>query len=283
MRFRQVVELIAPQDVMVLNDTRVIKARLTGRKKTGGKVEVLIERVLAHDEALAQMRVSHPPREGSTIILAESVEATVLERRGGFFRLRFADCDDVFALLERHGAVPLPPYIEHAPDADDEARYQTVYARQPGAVAAPTAGLHFDEALLQRLRERGRRSHTSRCTWAPALFSRCARATWPGTKCTASGTMCRERRWTRYRRREKPAAASSRSGRPHCGRWKRPVRRSFARESERRSSSSCPAIGFAWSTGSSPISICRDRRCSCFRTGFAHATSTVSIVMGMPC
>ena len=155
MRFRQIGDLIAPEDLVVLNDTRVIKARLTGRKKSGGKLEVLIERVLAHDEALVQMRVSHPPREGSTIILADSVEATVLERRGEFFRLRFEDCGDVFALLERHGAVPLPPYIAHAPDAGDEARYQTVYARQAGAVAAPTAGLHFDQALLQRVRDRG--------------------------------------------------------------------------------------------------------------------------------
>lgn len=153
--FRNMVELIAPEDVVVLNDTRVIKARLMGRKKTGGRVEVLIERVLARDEALVQMRVSHPPREGTSIVLGDEVEAEVLERRGGFFRLRFSNRDDVFALLERHGAVPLPPYIEHAPDAGDEARYQTVYAREPGAVAAPTAGLHFDAALLETLRARG--------------------------------------------------------------------------------------------------------------------------------
>lgn len=153
--FRNIVDLIAPEDVVVLNDTRVIKARLMGRKKTGGRIEVLIERVLAHDEALVQMRVSHPPREDTTIMLNDAIEATVLERRGGFFRLRFTNCEDIFALLERHGAVPLPPYIGHAPDAGDEARYQTVYAREPGAVAAPTAGLHFDEGLLDRLREKG--------------------------------------------------------------------------------------------------------------------------------
>lgn len=153
--FRNIVDLIAPEDVVVLNDTRVIKARLMGRKKTGGRIEVLIERVLAHDEALVQMRVSHPPREDTTIMLNDAIEATVLERRGAFFRLRFTNCEDIFALLERHGAVPLPPYIGHAPDAGDEARYQTVYAREPGAVAAPTAGLHFDEGLLDRLREKG--------------------------------------------------------------------------------------------------------------------------------
>jgi len=153
--FGDIVELTAPGDVMVVNDTRVIKARLTGRKKTGGQVEVLVERVLSGDEILAQVRASHPPREGSTLLLADAIEAMVIARHGRFFRLRFRECDDVFALLERHGAVPLPPYIEHAPAAEDEARYQTVYAREPGAVAAPTAGLHFDEATLATLQGRG--------------------------------------------------------------------------------------------------------------------------------
>jgi S-adenosylmethionine:tRNA ribosyltransferase-isomerase len=155
LQFPDVLELIAPEDVIVMNDTRVIKARLMGRKKTGGRVEVLVERVLGHDEVLVQMRVSHPPAEGSSIVLADAVEATVVERRGSFFRLRFEGCDDVFAVLERHGAVPLPPYIEHAPEPSDEARYQTVYARDPGAVAAPTAGLHIDQPLLDALRSRG--------------------------------------------------------------------------------------------------------------------------------
>ena len=146
--FRDITGLVAPGDVMVFNDTKVIKARLTGRKKTGGQIEVLIERVLSADQALAQVRASHPPREGGILILADAVEATVMARRGGFFHLRFRDCEDVLALLERYGSVPLPPYIEHTPAAADEARYQTIYAREPGAVAAPTAGLHFDEALL---------------------------------------------------------------------------------------------------------------------------------------
>lgn len=154
LQFPDIAGLIAPEDVVVLNDTRVIKARMMGRKLTGGRVEVLVERVLSHDEAWAQMRVSHPPAPGAKIVIAET-EATVMERQGGFFRLRFEGCDDIFALLERFGAVPLPPYIQHAPDASDEARYQTVYAREPGAVAAPTAGLHFDDALLQKLRSRG--------------------------------------------------------------------------------------------------------------------------------
>ena len=155
LRFPDIVERIAPADVLVLNDTRVIKARLTGRKKSGGKIELLIERVLASNEAQAQIRASHSPRPGSTIVVADAAEATVLDRRGDLFHLRFEGCPDLLAFLERHGAVPLPPYIEHAPDAADERRYQTVYARKRGAVAAPTAGLHFDEALLERLRERG--------------------------------------------------------------------------------------------------------------------------------
>lgn len=153
-RFADILELIAPGDVMVFNDTRVIKARLAGRKKTGGRIEVLVERVLDASRVLAQVRASHAPREGGVLVIDDAAEAVVLARRGEFFELRFRDCADVFMLLERHGSVPLPPYIEHAPDAGDEARYQTVYAREPGAVAAPTAGLHFDEAMLAALRSR---------------------------------------------------------------------------------------------------------------------------------
>lgn len=153
--FRDVVELISPTDALVLNDTRVIKARLFGRKSTGGRIELLVERVLSNSEVLAQTRASHPPREGSRIVFAPELHATVLERTGGFVRLRFENCDDVLAVLDRHGEVPLPPYIEHAPGEEDAERYQTVYAREPGAVAAPTAGLHFDEPLLDRLRQRG--------------------------------------------------------------------------------------------------------------------------------
>ena len=152
--FRDIIDLIAPEDVVVLNDTRVIKARLMGRKASGGRIEVLVERVLSANEVLAQVRASHMPAEGSRVELG-ALEATVLERSGGFARLRFEGCPDVLALLDRHGAVPLPPYITHAPDAADEARYQTVYAKEPGAVAAPTAGLHFDQALLDALRARG--------------------------------------------------------------------------------------------------------------------------------
>jgi S-adenosylmethionine:tRNA ribosyltransferase-isomerase len=154
-QFGDIAELVAPGDVVVANDTRIIKARLAGRKKTGGRVEVMVERVLGGGEVLAQIGANHPTRVGSTLILADAVEATVLGREREFFRLRFEGCDDVLALLERHGAVPLPMYIQRSASGSDAERYQTVYAREPGAVAAPTAGLHFDDALLQRLRERG--------------------------------------------------------------------------------------------------------------------------------
>ena len=154
-RFREIAELVAPGDVMVFNDTRVIKARLVGRKKSGGRVEVMVERVLGHDEIRAQVGVNHPPRQGSALVLADAIEATVLERSGEFYRLRLEGCSDVFALLERHGSVPLPLYIARAAEESDAERYQTVYAREPGAVAAPTAGLHFDEAMLAGLANRG--------------------------------------------------------------------------------------------------------------------------------
>jgi len=154
-RFFELPQLLAPGDLLIFNDTRVIKARLAGEKASGGRVEVLIERALSEHEALAQVRASKPPRAGSAMRLADSIEVRVLAREGDFYRLRFPDGATVFELLERHGSVPLPPYIRHAPRGEDEQRYQTVYARSAGAVAAPTAGLHFDEALLVSLAQRG--------------------------------------------------------------------------------------------------------------------------------
>jgi len=154
-RFFELPQLLAPGDLLVFNDTRVIKARLAGEKASGGRVEVLIERALSEHEALAQVRASKPPRAGSAMRLADSIEVRVLAREGEFYRLRFPEGAAVSELLERHGSVPLPPYITRAPRVDDERRYQTVYARSAGAVAAPTAGLHFDEPLLAALTERG--------------------------------------------------------------------------------------------------------------------------------
>ena len=152
---RDLPDLLAPDDLLVLNDTRVIPARLFGRKPTGGKVEVLVERLLPRRRILAQLRFARPPGSGSELVLAEGARAVVEGREGRFWTLRFPDATDVADFLERHGQVPLPPYIDRAPEPQDRDRYQTVYAHRPGAVAAPTAGLHFDEALLRRLDERG--------------------------------------------------------------------------------------------------------------------------------
>ncbi len=155
-RFRELPELIAPGDLLVFNDTRVIHARLLGVKRdTGGRVEVLVERAIGTHEALAQLRASKSSPAGTVLCLDEAFDVTVLGRVGDFYHLRFPPEEDLFDLLERHGKVPLPPYIERAADVTDESRYQTVYAREPGSVAAPTAGLHFDEAMLDRLRSRG--------------------------------------------------------------------------------------------------------------------------------
>jgi S-adenosylmethionine:tRNA ribosyltransferase-isomerase len=133
----------------------VIKARLFGVKDSGGKLEVLVERVLDERHALAHIRASHAPKPGSGLLLAGEIAATVEERQGELYRLRFAGETPLLELLEQHGSLPLPPYITHAPEALDETRYQTVYARQPGAVAAPTAGLHFDPAMLETLEKMG--------------------------------------------------------------------------------------------------------------------------------
>ena len=154
-RFADLLQLVRPNDVLVLNDTRVIKARLFGSKESGGRVEVLVERVLNAHEVLAQVRASHAPQAGSRLLLAGTLLVEVLGREGEFFHLRFISGEGVLDLLERHGQLPLPPYITHAADGEDEQRYQTVFAREAGAVAAPTAGLHFDEAMLQALRDKG--------------------------------------------------------------------------------------------------------------------------------
>lgn len=151
--FAEIIDLLVPGDLLVFNDTKVLKARFYGAKATGGKVEVLVERILDTRTVLAQVRASKSPAAGSMIRLADAFDVTVGERAGEFYTLHFPS--DVFELIEEHGRLPLPPYIEHEADAVDESRYQTVYAREPGAVAAPTAGLHFDEDLLQRLRDKG--------------------------------------------------------------------------------------------------------------------------------
>jgi S-adenosylmethionine:tRNA ribosyltransferase-isomerase len=151
--FADILTLLNPGDLLVFNDTRVLKARFFGIKETGGKVEVLVERVIDSRTVHAQIRASKSPPPGTVIRLAEAFDVIVGERAGEFYILTFPG--DVFDLIDAHGRLPLPPYIEHTADAFDEKRYQTVYAKEPGAVAAPTAGLHFDQAMLDQLRDRG--------------------------------------------------------------------------------------------------------------------------------
>jgi S-adenosylmethionine:tRNA ribosyltransferase-isomerase len=154
--FCELPTLLKRGDLLVFNDTRVIKARLFGRKHSGGAVEVLVERVVPPFGVWAHVRASKSPRPGSRLRLADAFDVEVLGRGGpedSLFEMRFPA--DPFVLLEAHGHVPLPPYITHADGADDVARYQSVFALKPGAVAAPTASLHFDDALLDALRERG--------------------------------------------------------------------------------------------------------------------------------
>jgi S-adenosylmethionine:tRNA ribosyltransferase-isomerase len=165
--FRDLPGLLAPGDLLVFNDTKVIKARLFGEKPTGGKVELLVERVLGGNQVAAHLRVSKKPEVGTTLKLVcapgheDGLSATLLgrwpEADGAMFR--FVLCNDAgsdpYTLMERHGHVPLPPYITHTDSPEDESRYQTVFAKHPGAVAAPTAALHFDEALLAQLDARG--------------------------------------------------------------------------------------------------------------------------------
>lgn len=155
--FHELPALFAAGDLLVFNDTKVVKARLYGEKSTGGKAELLIERVLQDRQVVAHIKVSKKPLVGATLSMHGGFTATLLGRwpqdDGPLFRFRLSD--DPYSVMERHGHVPLPPYIEHGDTADDERRYQTVFARNPGAVAAPTAALHFDEALLNELEARG--------------------------------------------------------------------------------------------------------------------------------
>ncbi|MGV0999766.1 MAG: tRNA preQ1(34) S-adenosylmethionine ribosyltransferase-isomerase QueA [Fluviibacter sp.] len=160
-QFTDLPNLIEPGDLLVMNDTRVLRARFFGQKDTGGQVEVLIERIdggpSAGRLARAQIRASKSPKPGTALRLAEAFTVTVTGRDGEFFMLALPQDEprDFWQLTEAHGLLPLPPYITHTPGSDDETRYQTVYAKHPGAVAAPTAGLHFDDTLLARLRDKG--------------------------------------------------------------------------------------------------------------------------------
>jgi len=155
LHFSALPSLLTAGDLLVFNDTRVIKARFFGTKATGGAVEVLLERIVDARHALAQVRASKSPRPGTRLRLEEAFEVTVTGRSDEFFTLELPEAEDFWQVAETHGRLPLPPYITHSAETGDEARYQTVYAREPGAVAAPTAGLHFDQPLLDTLRQIG--------------------------------------------------------------------------------------------------------------------------------
>ncbi|CDI02699.1 MAG: tRNA preQ1(34) S-adenosylmethionine ribosyltransferase-isomerase QueA [Candidatus Competibacter denitrificans] len=154
-RFSDLLELLRPDDLLVFNDTRVIPARLSGRKASGGRVELLVERVLDEQRALVQIRANRAPKPGSLLVFDAGGTAIVVDRQQDLFEIRVDIDQPLPTWLEQHGRLPLPPYITREPTAHDAERYQTVYARQPGAVAAPTAGLHFDQALLTRISEMG--------------------------------------------------------------------------------------------------------------------------------
>lgn len=154
-QFSDFLDLLKPDDLLVFNNTKVIPARLLGEKETGGKIEVLVERVLDNKRVLAHIRSSKSPGTGRILILETELRAEVLGRHEALFELQFDIKGDVIAALEQYGRLPLPPYIEREVDKNDLDRYQTVYAKQIGAVAAPTAGLHFDNELMQRIRDTG--------------------------------------------------------------------------------------------------------------------------------
>jgi S-adenosylmethionine:tRNA ribosyltransferase-isomerase len=148
-------DFLSAGDLLVFNDTRVIKARLFGHKATGGNIEMLVERVLDAHTVLAHIRASRAPKIDTRLKLANAIDAEVIGREDDLFQVKFLGDRAVLDLLEQYGALPLPPYITHAAEAEDDERYQTVYAKHAGAVAAPTAGLHFDQAMLNTLKAKG--------------------------------------------------------------------------------------------------------------------------------
>ena len=153
--FTDIIDLIDANDLLIFNDTRVIPARLHGQKETGGKVEVMVERVLDEHNILAHIRSNKSPKSGSRLILEGRLHAEVTGREDRLFKVRFLDDGNILGLLDKYGHIPLPPYIEREDTEADRQRYQTVFAKKSGAVAAPTAGLHFSDQLLQSLKEKG--------------------------------------------------------------------------------------------------------------------------------
>ncbi|MBC3764757.1 tRNA preQ1(34) S-adenosylmethionine ribosyltransferase-isomerase QueA [Neptunicella marina] len=154
-QFTDILQLVEAGDLLVFNNTRVIPARMLGQKASGGKVEVLVERILDNERVLAHVRASKAPKPGTQLILEEAVTVEMLARHDALFELKFIADEPVLQVLEKYGHMPLPPYIDRPDEESDKERYQTVYNDKPGAVAAPTAGLHFDDAILQQLKDKG--------------------------------------------------------------------------------------------------------------------------------
>ena len=154
-QFSDITDFLNPGDLLVFNDTRVVPARLFGQKQTGGKIEVLVERILDDQTLLAHIRSSKSPRPGATLLLEDQINCVMVGREGALFKLTQDSDKSWLTLLNKYGHIPLPPYIEREDDDEDLERYQTVYAQNPGAVAAPTAGLHFDQALISELENKG--------------------------------------------------------------------------------------------------------------------------------
>ena len=202
--FQALPQWLSPGDLLVFNDTRVIPARLHGCKASGGKVELLVERLLEDGQVLTHIRASRSPTVGSELHLAGAGLATVLGREGELFRVQFAAARPVLELLQQYGQVPLPPYITRPAGDTDVERYQTVYARHPGAVAAPTAGLHFDQSLLTTLRAQGIEQafitlHVGAGTFQPVRADRITEHTMHAERVEVSATVCEQIRATRQR------------------------------------------------------------------------------------
>ena len=153
--FKDILEFVTEKDLIVFNNTKVIPARMFGQKTSGGKVEVLVERIIDKHSVLAHVRANKSPKPGNELILEGEAKAEMISRQGELFELKFEGEEGVLAILDKIGHMPLPPYIDRPDDEKDRSRYQTVYGEKPGAVAAPTAGLHFDEALLEQLKNKG--------------------------------------------------------------------------------------------------------------------------------
>src|SRR5690554_264312 len=202
--FQDILELLSPDDLLVFNDTRVIPARLFGKKETGGQIEILVERIEGKNCALCHVRASKSPKPGSKILLDEQVVLEMVERQGDLFRLRFPPGEAVLSVLNRIGHMPLPPYIDRADQLTDRERYQTVYGRKEGAVAAPTAGLHFDEPLLEAIRAKGIRTtfvtlHVGAGTFQPVRVDRVEEHQMHSELAEVSAEVCEQVAQTRAR------------------------------------------------------------------------------------